>query len=75
MTKMIDEQLARLRTHRNNIYRYRRLLGTRLTELERQYLERRLSEEQTAMKVLSTTMFPLKLGAVDAPPRSSTDAV
>ena len=64
---MIDEQLARLRTHRNNIYRYRRLLGTRLTELERQYLERRLSEEQTAMELLSTTIFPLKLGADDAP--------
>jgi hypothetical protein len=74
MTKMIDEQLAQLRTHRNNIYRYRRLLGTRLTELERQYLERRLSEEQTAIEALSATMFPLKLGAEDAPRRSSPDA-
>jgi hypothetical protein len=29
---MIDEQIARMRTHRNNIDRYRRLMRTRLTE-------------------------------------------
>jgi hypothetical protein len=33
-----------LRTHRNNIARYRRLLQTKLTDLERQFIERRLSE-------------------------------
>jgi hypothetical protein len=33
---MIDEKLALLRTHRNNISRYRRLLKTQLTECERQ---------------------------------------
>jgi hypothetical protein len=71
---MIDEHLARLRTHGNNIRRYRRLLGTQLSELERQYLERRLSEEQTAIKMLSDTIFPLKLGAVNAPRRPSPDA-
>ena len=32
---MIDEQLARLRTHRNNIARYRHLLKTKLSDLER----------------------------------------
>ena len=32
---MIDQQLARLRTHRSNIQRYRNLLQTSLTELER----------------------------------------
>ena len=31
---MIDEQLARLRAHRNNIARYRRLLKTKLTDIE-----------------------------------------
>ena len=30
---MIDQQLARLRTHRSNIQRYRNLLQTSLTEL------------------------------------------
>ncbi|NOJ44778.1 hypothetical protein [Bradyrhizobium archetypum] len=55
---MIEEFLARMRTHRNNIHRYRtgerpfgtrppdtgsaQLLQTKLTELERQYVERRL---------------------------------
>jgi hypothetical protein len=32
---MIDENLARLRAHRNNVHRYRRLLATRLSDLER----------------------------------------
>ncbi|SIO49084.1 hypothetical protein SAMN05443247_06356 [Bradyrhizobium erythrophlei] len=71
---MIDENLARLRNHRNNIDRYRRLLGTKLSELERQYLERRLSEEQTAIEVISTAIFPLTLGAVNAPRQPSPDA-
>ena len=46
MTMMIDEQMARMRTHRNNIYRYRHLLQTKLTELERDFIEKRLAEEQ-----------------------------
>ena len=44
---MIDQQLARLRTHRSNIQRYRNLLQTSLTELERQFVEKRLIEEQS----------------------------
>jgi hypothetical protein len=58
---MIDENLARLRAHRNYIHRYRRLLGTQLTELERHYVERRLSEEMEAAKRLSNETFPLGL--------------
>ena len=45
---MTDEQLVRLRAHRNNIHRYRRLLKGNLTEHERQFVERRLTEEQSA---------------------------
>ncbi|WP_375787737.1 hypothetical protein ACE10Z_09785 [Bradyrhizobium sp. Pha-3] len=71
---MIDENLARLRTHRNNIHRYRKLLGTQLSELERKFLERRLSEEQTAIEKLATTIFPLELGVVNAPQRASPGA-
>ena len=56
---MIDEKLALLRTHRNNIDRYRRLLKTRLTDLERRFIERRLSEEQTAMDELAASTFPV----------------
>lgn len=58
---MMDERLAHLRTHRNNIQRYRGLLKTQLTDLERQYLKRRLSEEQNAMEMLSASTFPLDL--------------
>jgi len=71
---MIDEKLAHLRTHRNNINRYHRLLTTRLTDVERQYLERRLCEEQAAMERLSATTFPLNLGASNAGRQFSPDA-
>ncbi|WP_158671090.1 hypothetical protein [Bradyrhizobium guangdongense] len=47
---MIDDQLAR--AHRNNIQRYRLLLQTSLTEFERQFVERRLSEEQAKLELL-----------------------
>ena len=50
---MLDERFARLRTHRNNIARYRGLLRTSLTDLERQFIERRLSEEQSEFELLS----------------------
>lgn len=50
---MIDEKSARLRTHRNNISRYRRLLRTELSELERQFIEKRLNEEKSEMEGLA----------------------
>ena len=58
---MLDENLARLRAHRNNIHRYRRLLATQLSELERTYVERRLEEEQASAAALSGTTFPFAL--------------
>jgi hypothetical protein len=60
---MTDENLARLRAHRNNIHRYRRLLATQLTDLERAYIERRLNDEQAAMAALSEETFPFTLPA------------
>ena len=56
---MMDENIARLRTHRNNIERYRRLLQTKLTDLERQFIERRLSEEQSDYERLAAGTFPM----------------
>jgi hypothetical protein len=47
---MIDDQLAR--AHRNNIQRYRQILQTSLTESERQFVERRLNEEQSKLESL-----------------------
>jgi hypothetical protein len=61
---MTEETIARLRAHRNNIDRYRRLLKTQLSEVERQYLERRLSEEQSAMEIGSRAVErpPIRVG-------------
>ena len=56
---MIDENFSLMRTHRNNISRYRRLLKTDLTELERRFLERRLTEEQSALEKIVASTFPL----------------
>jgi hypothetical protein len=50
---MIDEKLARRRAHENNIARYRRLLQTRLPDVERHFIESRLAEEQTALSMLA----------------------
>jgi hypothetical protein len=43
---MDEKRVARLRAHQLNIERYQRLLKTRLSEVETQFLERRLSEER-----------------------------
>src|ERR1044072_8896814 len=56
---MLDESLARIRAHRNNIHRYRSLLETRLSDLERQFMERRLSEESSALEALTSQTFPI----------------
>jgi hypothetical protein len=60
---MIDENLARLRAHRNNVHRYRRLLASPLSDLERAYIDRLLSEEQSSMEALSGETFPFSLPA------------
>jgi hypothetical protein len=56
---MLDEDLARTRAYRNNIHRYRRLLKMGLSDLERQFIERRLSEEQAALDALACKTFPV----------------
>jgi hypothetical protein len=60
---MIEENLARLRAHRSNIHRYRRLLATHLSDLERAYIERRIGEEQASMETLSQNTVPFTLPA------------
>jgi hypothetical protein len=54
-----DDNFALIREHRSNISRYRRLLKTDLTELERRFLERRLTEEQSALEKIVASTFPL----------------
>ena len=50
---MIDEALAQFRARRQNINRYRSLLQTSLTELERVFIERRIAEEEAAVSALA----------------------
>ena len=54
---MLDERFTR----RNNIARYRGLLKTNLTDLERQFIERRLSEEQSEFELLSAGTVAAKV--------------
>jgi hypothetical protein len=62
---MIDET-DHLRARRNNVRRYRRLLQTELTELERRYIERRLNEEKSAMESLTSSTVPLQNPRTDS---------
>ncbi len=50
-----DNKIALIQAHRNNIWRYQRLLRTRLTDVERQYIKVRLSEEEAALQRHATT--------------------
>jgi hypothetical protein len=68
---MIDQRLARLRAHRSNIQRYRNLLQTSLTELERQFVEKRLSEEQSNLESVAKSLpGDFRWAQADPPPRS-----
>jgi hypothetical protein len=71
MTTM-HERFARLRTHRNSIARYRRLFKTHLTDLERQFIERRLLEEQSEFELLSAGTFPMTFKIPKAPEKQPT---
>ena len=51
--KMFEENLALLRTRHKNVQRYRQLLESSLTDFEREYIGKRLNEEQSAIETLS----------------------
>lgn len=55
---MLDQDMARIRAHRSNLQRYRRLLKTKLSDIERQFIDRRLAEEQAALEALAADVFP-----------------
>jgi hypothetical protein len=48
-----DLRAASIKAHRDSIRRYKRILQTDLTDLERQFVVRRLAEEQSAIRKLS----------------------
>lgn len=60
---MTEMTLERLRAHRNNIHRYQRLLATHLSDLERAYIERRITEERAAMEAVLQQALPDRLTA------------
>jgi hypothetical protein len=53
---MIDLHTAQVRGHRRNIERYCRILATDLTDLERQYLHKRIAEEHAQLERLEESM-------------------
>jgi len=50
---MTEKDCARLQAHNSNIGRYRRLLETSLSETERIFIQRRLSEEVLELSSLA----------------------
>ncbi|SEC18427.1 hypothetical protein [Bradyrhizobium erythrophlei] len=66
-SELFDRRLEQLRAHRNNIQRYRRLLQTQLSDLEREFIERRLSEEVAAMQDVAADIPPLPAASFDRP--------
>ncbi|WLB23920.1 hypothetical protein [Bradyrhizobium japonicum] len=58
---MTGHYIERLRAYRNNILRYRRLLETSLTDLERGYIERRLRDERASVEALLREAYPDRL--------------
>lgn len=51
---MVDDfEHAKRTAHRDNIERYRRLLRTSLTDNERQFVKRRLDEEEAALREIA----------------------
>jgi hypothetical protein len=75
MMTMTDERYVRLRKHRSNIGRYCSLLKTQLMSFEREFIERRLSEEWWAMECLASSTFPrrfeLRRGLKEPQPKSA----
>ncbi len=63
---MLEENLARLRAHRNNVQRYRRLLETKLSDIERAYITRRLEEEAAAAEAILQSAFPVALPTAES---------
>jgi len=49
---MTDAGSELINAYRNNIHRYHRLLQTYLTDIERQYIQARLSDHQSAIRAV-----------------------
>ncbi|MBV8836008.1 MAG: hypothetical protein JO000_05685 [Alphaproteobacteria bacterium] len=60
-----DVVAAKRQAHRANLARYARLLVTELTQLERDYIHRRIREERIALEALEAGAL-VAAGATDA---------
>ncbi|MCP1853052.1 MULTISPECIES: hypothetical protein [Bradyrhizobium] len=58
-SRLIDQRLEQLQAHRTNIRHYRWLLKTQLSDLERQFIERRIGEELEATQGVASDAPPL----------------
>lgn len=56
---MPDVRMIRISAHRQNIDRYRALLRTQLTPLERDFIRRRIAEEEAELRRLNGERFGL----------------
>ena len=59
---MRDLRAAKILSHRRNIQRYSQLLPTDLTEPEREYLHKRIAEEQAELERWAMQSLPDPLG-------------
>jgi hypothetical protein len=59
---MVETKTTLTRAHHDNIRRYNKLLETRLTDVERDFIEVRLSEERAILQALqsSTPGYPAR---------------
>jgi len=62
-------RIVQLRTHQTNIDRYENLLKTELSDVERQFVQKRLSEERFTIALLQYMSAPkgfdLRSGALE----------
>jgi len=52
---VMEATIVQMRTHQKNIDRYKDLLETELSAVDRQYIEKRLSEERLTIATLQFT--------------------
>ena len=57
----IDDSLSEIRSLRNDIWRYRKVLQTDLSDAEREMVEKRLLERRSMFEELVAITFPFAL--------------
>jgi len=65
----MEKRIVQLRTHQKNISHYENMLKAELTDLERQFVQKRLSEERFTIALLQYMSAPkgfdLRSGALE----------